>query len=476
MKKCQFILILLFTLTIKPSLLYSQEWSDPLNITNLGSFSAEPDMVIDHNGIIHVVWSYMIEYEYRKIMYTYSEDDGNTWTEPLDLLQNTDMWMSEPHIACDSRNHLYVAYTYNTMDYENMFVKMVIHDGSQWSDPILVSEGMPMSDYNKVLVDKKDSVFVFWGYQSSYSKYRIYHNNMFGEIMEPYYNSLDDYYYLYYYAIDTDNYIHWIGYTTEGMPSGTFAHAYFVFKPELNEWSVPQNLSIVKAEIGNHIDLSKNNYPVVVIREDTTHWPNPYDDITFFLENDGSIWMPPVTVSNAKGTQTYQQIAVDQNNDVQIVERHGTVGSQGLVHYKKKDDNWIGQYIDTAYAFGFQKLIFNNNKLYCAYGKAWEVEKEVFSDLFFAKYDIVTNIKEETRQTTELKIYPNPGSDNIYIEFENDQQQQIDLSILDMNGKHLITLINETRQQGMYRQLWNGKDKKGKQVSAGQYSNSANNL
>jgi len=277
-----FLLILqLFIFSFTSPTLVAQEWTEPVNISNLGGYSRVPDMVIDHSGVIHVVWSYRIEDWWWKIMYTRSEDDGNTWAEPLDLLQNADLWMSQPHIACDSKNNLYVTYDYATGT-ANKMVYLIVYDGHQWSNPILVSEGMPMSDYNKVLVDKKDSVFVFWGYQSSYSKYRIYYNNTFGEIMEPYYNSLNDYYYLYYYAIDNDNNIHWIGYTTEGMPYGTFAHAYFVFNPDLNEWSVPQNLSIVKAEIGNNIDLSKNNYPVVVIREDTTHWPNPYDDITFF--------------------------------------------------------------------------------------------------------------------------------------------------------------------------------------------------
>jgi len=441
-----------------------------MNITNLGGYSVDPDILIDHIGIIHVVWSYRIDDNFWKIMYSCSDDDGETWSEPLDLLQNTDLWMSEPHIDCDSENHLYVTYTHNTMNIYEMFIKMVIYDGYEWSDPILVSEGMPGSDYNKVLVDYNNRVYVFWGYQNIKIKYRIYENNTFGEIMEPYYNSLGDYYYLYYNAIDTNNKVHWIGYTTEGMPSGTFAHAYFTLEPDLNEWSVPQNISIVKAEIGNDIDLSVNDFPRVVIREDKTHLPARLDDITFLLENDGINWKQPVTISNVAVSQQYQQIAVDQNNDVHIVEIQMPDEGLKLVHYRKYGNKWIGQIIDTCYIILFTDLIFHDNKLYVVYNKTWPIAPQTFeSDLFLSKYEIVTNIKEETRQTTELKIYPNPGSDNIYIEFENDKQQQIDLSILDMNGKHLITLISETKPQGMYRQLWSGKDKKGKQLSAGQY-------
>jgi len=82
-----------------------------------------PDMIIDKNGIIHVVWDYHVEDNFSKIMYSRSEDEGETSSEPLDLLQNTDLWMSRPHIGSDSKCHLYVAYTHNTMNVPEMLVK-----------------------------------------------------------------------------------------------------------------------------------------------------------------------------------------------------------------------------------------------------------------------------------------------------------------------------------------------------------------
>jgi len=450
-----FSLLLLFSRS-----LHAQEWSEPMNITNLGGFSEDPDIVNDNSGIIHIVFSYEINFWYRKIMYIYSEDDGNTWTAPLDLLQNTDLWMSQPHIACDSKNNLYVTYDYATGTADKL-VYLIVYDGHQWGEPILVSEGMPRSDYNKIITDNNDQIFLGW-YRDGKFYYRYYCNHIFSEIYCPYLNEEDKYLPVEG-ALTNDQEIHWVGSSASVNYYGARLQ-YYLFDISNNSWTEPQMPVQDTVTEGKGIALNIGNLPECVYRT----YPSP-DDKTKHTQKEGNYWSDPELVAGVDGTQKYQQIAVDQNNDVHIVERQGTTGSQRLVHYKKKDNNWVGQYIDTCYVIAYPKLLFKDNKLYCVYEKAWEVGKEVDSDVFFSKYDIVTNINEETRQTRELKIYPNPGSDNIYIEFENDKQQQIDLSIFDMNGKYLITLISETKPQGVCRQLWNGTDKKGKQVSAGQY-------
>ena len=462
MKQCLFILILLFTLTFKSSSLYSQEWSEPINITNLGGYSMDPDMVIDHNGMIHVVWSYRINDWYRKIMYIYSEDDGNTWTAPLDLLQNTDLWMSQPHIACDSKNHLYVTYDYATGTADKL-VYMVVYDGNQWSDPILVSEGMPGSHYNYVIIDHNDRVYVFWDYSStSDNYYKYFENNNWSPPYCPYPGN-EEFYALMEAEVSESNSLHWIG-ASAGIWYFMERLQYFYYDYTSNEWQEPQMPIQDTITVGIDIALNNSELPECAFRT----YPSP-DDKTKYIRYEGKYWSDPELVAGVDGTQKYQQIAVDQNNDVHIVEQQKTVEGYGLVHYKKKDDKWVGQFIDSCYIVNFPKLIFKTNKLYCVYSKTWVVEKEFFADIFFTKYDIITNINQETRQTTELKIYPNPGSDNIYIEFENDKDQHIDLSVFDISGKHIKTLISEVKPQGVYRQLWNGTDKKGKEVSPGSY-------
>ncbi len=53
-----------------------QSWSDPVNVSNSGS-STDPQMVVDSEGVIHVIWVDGID------GYMYSQSvDGVTWTQP----------------------------------------------------------------------------------------------------------------------------------------------------------------------------------------------------------------------------------------------------------------------------------------------------------------------------------------------------------------------------------------------------------
>ncbi len=443
----------------------AQEWSDPMNITNLGGYSMDPDMVIDHSGVIHVVWSYRIEDWYWKIMYTCSEDDGSTWAEPLDLLQNTDLWMSQPHIACDSKNHLYVTYSYNTMSIYEMLIKMVVYDGHQWSDPILVSEEMPGSDYSKIITNNNNQIFLGW-YKGGKFYYRFYCDPIFSEIYCPYCNEVDKYLPVEG-AITLDQEIHWVGSSASANYYGARLQ-YYLFDISINGWSEPQMLVQDTVTDGKDIALNSGELPECTYRKVSEINYNVFDS-TKHIKKEVNYWSDPELVAGVDGNQKYQQIAVDQNNDVHVVEQQNAVEGYGLVHYKNWNNNWIGQFIDTSYIVRFPKLLFKGNKLYCAYSKTWEIEKEVDSDLFFTKYDIITGQKEQPTGLPNLKIYPNPGRDNIYIEFENKKEQPINLSIFDINGKHIITLINETKPRGVYRELWNGTDKNGKEANSGSY-------
>ena len=174
-------------------------------------------------------------------------------------------------------------------------------------------------------------------------------------------------------------------------------------------------------------------------------------------------------VSGRIEQQFSQQIAIDQNNDTHIVEDNKTTTGDGLEHFIKQGNTWVGQYIDTCFALGFPKLLFNKNKLYCVYGKTWEIEKEVYSDLFFTKYDIITNIKEVAKQSTELKTYPNPGSGIISIEFENSSRQLVDLSVYDFNGKLVSVLAHRMLPPGMQRFVWEAHTTTGQKVKPGIY-------
>ena len=117
------------------SCLSAQDWSEPINISNTTGLDHDPSFCIDNNGVLHCVWSYKIEQNYRKIYYSKSEDDGESWSTPQDISQNSQYWCGIPHIDVDSENNIYVTYDYNVGNYYHTQVHLRKFDGTTWSEP-----------------------------------------------------------------------------------------------------------------------------------------------------------------------------------------------------------------------------------------------------------------------------------------------------------------------------------------------------
>lgn len=65
--------------------------------------------------------------------------------------------------------------------------------------------------------------------------------------------------------------------------------------------------------------------------------------------------------------------------------------------------------------------------------------------------------------------YPNPFNPSTMIPFAITSNENVSLNIYDMNGKLVITLINENMTAGYHEILWDGKDNTGNAVNSGMY-------
>ena len=68
-----------------------------------------------------------------------------------------------------------------------------------------------------------------------------------------------------------------------------------------------------------------------------------------------------------------------------------------------------------------------------------------------------------------LSNYPNPFNPNTTIHYQLATSGSVDLSIYNVQGQLVKTLINEKQNIGIYNILWNGKDNTGQLVSSGIY-------
>lgn len=65
--------------------------------------------------------------------------------------------------------------------------------------------------------------------------------------------------------------------------------------------------------------------------------------------------------------------------------------------------------------------------------------------------------------------YPNPFNPSTTIRFTLSATVQVNLSIFDMKGAAIATLVNEVRPEGLHEVNWDGKDSKGNLVASGVY-------
>ncbi|MBD3339024.1 MAG: T9SS type A sorting domain-containing protein [Candidatus Lokiarchaeota archaeon] len=68
-----------------------------------------------------------------------------------------------------------------------------------------------------------------------------------------------------------------------------------------------------------------------------------------------------------------------------------------------------------------------------------------------------------------LQNYPNPFNPDTHIPYQISRTARVILTIYDLNGRQIRTLINEEQSPGHYTVTWNGTDTSGEKVSSGIY-------
>ena len=68
-----------------------------------------------------------------------------------------------------------------------------------------------------------------------------------------------------------------------------------------------------------------------------------------------------------------------------------------------------------------------------------------------------------------LPNYPNPFNPETCISYNLPFECQTELSIYNLKGKKIMTLVNETQEAGYYSVSWNGKNENDLEVSSGVY-------
>ena len=79
------------------------------------------------------------------------------------------------------------------------------------------------------------------------------------------------------------------------------------------------------------------------------------------------------------------------------------------------------------------------------------------------------DVGQGPRQAGPLWAWPNPAVESVALSFAVPSEQNPSLRIYDVSGRHIRTLVTESRSSGEQELLWDGKDDQGRSLASGTY-------
>ena len=100
------------------------------------------------------------------------------------------------------------------------------------------------------------------------------------------------------------------------------------------------------------------------------------------------------------------------------------------------------------------------------------IEDLEFNNVVFSIEEILTSYIDKSNLPSDYALrspFPNPFNPITQIKFDVPEQNIINLSVFDLNGKLVKTLTNQEYEQGRYKLDWNAQNNYGQVVPSGMY-------
>jgi hypothetical protein len=435
-------------------------------------------MAVDHLGVIHAVWASTFpqpQYPRTLILYAKSTDQGTTWSTPAILVDDTNSWIVETHIVCDSQNRLYVSFDTDAQNPSQTKVNIITYNGSVWSEPITVSIDLGSSN-NRLAIDHTDRVYCFWdGWSENNDKifYRYLENGLWSDVIIPY-SGLGDFYFLKNIVVDKLGNLHGVGYYSNKSVSYYYYDDvyYFYYLKSSNQWAPVEKIDQSPGQAWNGCDISldTSNIPHFIWGEFFSE-SDSVRNFTSYIFPDETGWLPVDTVEKNHSSKNHQ-LLLDSTGHYQIIVLQ-VINNQRtkLVQYINIGTEWVEYNIDSSnFAMFYPDLEqINSTTVAVIYFKGGKVENDTIRDIFFSKYDLYTDIERSKLSLSDFSIYPNPFNTQTEISYTVNTQCQVKLDLFDINGKLITRLTDQPQPPGKYCIIWQGLGANAKEVSKGLY-------
>jgi len=144
----------------------------------------------------------------------------------------------------------------------------------------------------------------------------------------------------------------------------------------------------------------------------------------------------------------------------------------GWVNYARIDNDYFFLYNNNGLAHQYDMTL--SDSVTAPYEGntdpwAWEDWVHFPMDIFLIQDPTLSINNKFYNLSMVLKSYPNPFEKNTAIEFYLENKSYVELSVFDLQGKKIRSLINQTLNSGNHTLKWNGLDQAGKPCKPGPY-------
>ena len=443
--------ILLFTLTFTLSLFSQFEWSDPVQLSELGIY---PDITYNHPAItvsndstIHAFWVKGTEYDtykwYSQIEYRKSLDGGLTWSETENLTpEYTENRIYEMKAVSDSNNNVHLIYLRSSVGSEYCKVTYKKYNGITWSDPYVIYDYA--TKRIRLGVDSTDRIYVTWSlnYDNCYTYCDDGVWNSVELINDSIYTSVKDF------VFDTRDNIYAIGTTGE---VNNYRPIIFKYDKSNSKW--------IDFKIFQDYDTSSSGCALALSSKDSIYT----NTIVGIMDvNNNYIQEKHVTDSlwstakylNSNNDWDNRQMFIDKKDNLHLFENH-LVSTASLIYSNRRSGVWTTESIQEEVNYSYDNLnvgFDNIDRFFTTYRKVDNVSLD--AAVYFQTKKIDTGIEDSDKllvMSYELdQNYPNPFNNQTNIEYAIQDNSEIEINIFNSNGQFVQSLVNEKQGKGKH--------------------------
>jgi hypothetical protein len=143
-------------------------WSTPVNLTNTIGDTEDPDISIDSQGYINVVYidhdPGALDWLGWDVYHIRSVDGGQTFSAPSNV-SGTALDVYSPNIAVDRAGNINVAWRQVKQDVPYIYYSRSIDNGASWGLQINVSASCPEVNDPAMFVDYYGNIYLTWEYE-----------------------------------------------------------------------------------------------------------------------------------------------------------------------------------------------------------------------------------------------------------------------------------------------------------------------